>query len=215
MMPPGDIETRIAACTGCHVGAPRDDINGLPLRDVNHDLIAAGHPRLSFEYNIFLSNLPPHWRAGAAANDVRSWAVGQVTSLQQALKLLAYRADPQNHAPWPEFAEYSCFSCHHDLAEPSWRQKQASSKRRPGSLLWSTWYRDMPLALAEVEKESKCVEPLVDLQVRIERAGSSGQSVVAMASTAHESLAELKQSLLGSKLDAAAIQAFLLSNHAR
>lgn len=215
MMPPGDIEARIAACAGCHVGAPRDDINGLPLRDVNHDLIAAGHPRLRFEYNIFLSNLPPHWRAGVAANDVRSWAVGQVISLQQAVKLLAFRADPKSHAPWPEFAEYSCFSCHHDLAEPSWRQERASTKRKPGSLLWSTWNRAMPAALAELQKQSKCVQRLVELQVRIEHAGSSGVSVAAMASAAHDKLADLKQALLASKLDAGTIRTFILNNYAR
>jgi hypothetical protein len=131
------------------------------------------------------------------------------------LKLLSYRADATNQAPWPEFAEYSCFSCHHDLAEPSWRQKQASTKRKPGTLLWGTWYRAMPAALAELQKQSKSVQTLADLQVRIERAGSSGESVVVMASAAHDKLADLKQALLASKLDAGTMRTFLLNNHAR
>src|SRR5262249_35632430 len=37
-----DVVVRARLCAGCHVGAP-----GM---DVNHDLIAAGHPRLNFEF---------------------------------------------------------------------------------------------------------------------------------------------------------------------
>ena len=47
---------------------PRSDLRGLPrrehsadgqtVRDVNHDLIAAGHPRLNFEFSAFLDNMP-------------------------------------------------------------------------------------------------------------------------------------------------------------
>src|SRR5262245_20246109 len=113
-------------CVGCHVGAPPDKDKQLPLRDINHDLIAAGHPRLKFELDVYLDNLPPHWnqaanrkRDGAAAH-VRAWAHGQAASAQAALELLAFRAAEKNGRPWPEFAEYDCFACHHDLHAESW-----------------------------------------------------------------------------------------------
>src|SRR5262245_1134822 len=48
-----DPAVRAEVCAGCHVGAPG--------RDVNHDLIAAGHPRLNFDYATYLRALPPHW----------------------------------------------------------------------------------------------------------------------------------------------------------
>ena len=48
------------ACVGCHVGAAPD--KNIPVRDVNHDLIAAGHPRLNFEFGSYQANMPAHWR---------------------------------------------------------------------------------------------------------------------------------------------------------
>src|SRR5262249_7952802 len=44
---------RVRACAGCHVGEPG--------REVNHDLIAAGHPRLNFELTAFEAAMPKHW----------------------------------------------------------------------------------------------------------------------------------------------------------
>jgi hypothetical protein len=143
-------------CVGCHVGSPAAPGFSV-VRDVNHDLIAAGHPRLNFEFAAFLSNLPPHWNAEkkipAPAASARAWAVGQAITTKAALELLAHRASQAKagpkQAPWPEFAEYDCFSCHHDLQAKSWRQEAAYATRPPGSLTWSTWYYAMPRMLAE------------------------------------------------------------------
>src|SRR5207249_2939948 len=125
---------------------------GLPSRDVNHDLIAAGHPRLNFEFGAFLANLPPHWKEKThkpeECHNARTWAVGQVVAAQAALELLADRADPKKEKPWPEFAEYGCYACHHDLGEPSWRQQRGYGGRTPGALPWSNWYFAMPRLLA-------------------------------------------------------------------
>jgi hypothetical protein len=139
------------ACVGCHVGSPAAP--GFPgVRDVNHDLIAAGHPRLNFEFAAFLWNLPPHWhvekKTRAPAASARAWAVGQAVSAKAALELLAHRASSPK-GPWPEFAEYDCFSCHHDLRDKSYRQGTPYASRTPGSLTWGTWYYAMPRILAE------------------------------------------------------------------
>src|SRR5206468_1360723 len=45
MVPLRDVGARALACAGCHVGSPADPTRGYPVRDVNHDLLAAGHPR--------------------------------------------------------------------------------------------------------------------------------------------------------------------------
>jgi hypothetical protein len=152
MTPIGDLPAWAATCAGCHVGAPADTSRGLPLRDVNHDLIAAGHPRLDFEFGAFLANVPPHWRKKERepGYEAKVWAVGQALSAEAAVRLLEYRADPspapdRATKPWPEFAEYACYACHHDLMQV-WRQtKDHYSGRRPGSLPWGTWYL-LPLA---------------------------------------------------------------------
>jgi hypothetical protein len=147
---PGDaasLSERIQVCAGCHVGAPAG--NGAPLRDMNHDMIAAGHPRLNFEYTAYLANMPPHWKNPETPN-AKSWAIGRVASANAALELLADRAKNENQPrahgatlsqPWPEFAEHDCFACHHDLVSKSFRQDRdyLGKDRKAGSLLPNRW----------------------------------------------------------------------------
>jgi hypothetical protein len=152
MNPVTDILALAQTCAGCHVGAPPGP-HAPEARDVNHDLIAAGHPRLNFELGAFLAHLPPHWNTSAKKrgqdHETRTWAVGQLVSAASALQLLAHRAASAKTAPWPEFAEYDCFACHHDLRQPSWRQARGYGKRLPGSLPWSDWYDPMPGLLTD------------------------------------------------------------------
>jgi hypothetical protein len=127
---------RADLCVSCHVGGAD--------KDVNHDLIAAGHPRLNFEFGAFQAIMPKHWREeGENAQpdfEARAWALGQVASAQAALALLEHRCRGDT-LPWPEFAEYDCFACHHDLREPSWRQEPGHyANRLPGAFPWGTWY---------------------------------------------------------------------------
>jgi hypothetical protein len=162
-----DLAVRAGVCVKCHVGTKDGDMN--------HDLIAAGHPRLNFEFAAFMANMPRHWSIQnpieAARKkpsfEVHSWAVGQAATAKAALELLAYRADPNiaplkgATKPWPEFAEYDCFSCHHNLLGESWRQKRGfeNPKRKPGAFLWSDWYVTMPLSLASDDATLKLTLP--------------------------------------------------------
>ena len=75
--------------------------------------------------------------------EARVWAVGQVVSAKAALELLAERAEPKSGKPWPEFAEYACFACHHDLKQPSPRQNRGFVGQLPGTLIWNPWYVEM------------------------------------------------------------------------
>src|SRR5262249_7174292 len=114
-----DLAVRAESCVACHVGSPN--------REVNHDLIAAGHPRLRFDLGAYLANYPKHWsdardKAGRPALEAQVWAIGQVVSAQAAVKVLQHRAAAADK-PWPEFAEYDCFACHHSLSAPNWRQE--------------------------------------------------------------------------------------------
>ena len=101
-----DLVGRTRLCVGCHVG---DAGSGeMPAREVNHDLIAAGHPRLYFELSAYLDNMPAHWiekginggvptrsdpRPSPAADfPARAWAVGHLVALEASLKLLESRA---------------------------------------------------------------------------------------------------------------------------
>ena len=135
------LSDRAKLCVGCHVGDS--------TRQVNHDLLAAGHPRLIFELDAFLTALPRHWQephekpganGGAGDFHAKVWEVGQIETTVAALDLLKSRvaAAARGDAPWPEFSEYDCFACHHELAKPSWRQADAP-QRPPGALSWGSW----------------------------------------------------------------------------
>lgn len=141
-----DLETRVSKCAGCHVG----DAD----RDVNHDLIAAGHPRLAFEYSAYHQIYPKHWNRyqevaprGPYGDDLelKHWAVGQVATAKAAVELLLARAAKADTQPWPEFSEYGCFACHHSLSAPAedaipWRRNPRYAGLKVGSLPYGTWY---------------------------------------------------------------------------
>jgi hypothetical protein len=198
MVPTRDIAARTQACAGCHVGAPPGP-EGVD-RDVNHDLIAAGHPRLNFEPAAFLANLPPHWNPSARQpqrNDAQAWAVGQAACAEAALALLTQRAGGQ---PWPEFAEYDCFACHHDLEAKSWRQSKqhyggAGRKRTPGALPWGDWYFSMPRLLAADLDDPELGKRLDALASTMQRPLPDGRQVQREAGAATAAVKKLRDRL--------------------
>jgi Cytochrome c554 and c-prime len=151
-VPLKDYVTRAMSCAGCHVGEAG--------REVNHDLIAAGHPRLAFEYTRyhFADRYTQHWREPVAnpTFELRTWYVGQVATLRAAVALLAARADravsdPAHH-PWPELSEGSCYSCHRGIAK-SPRAGGVLAPRPTGSLPWQTWYAGLADLLPKVHPQ--------------------------------------------------------------
>ena len=124
-----DPAVRAETCAGCHIGAPANDIT--PRRDVTHDLIAAGHPRLNFEFTTYLRQMPPHWKEkDREKNEPRPkgfeaqfWAIGpECLHGGIVLRLLNDRATGPRTAGGS--AEFNCYACHHDL--------QSDSGRAPG-----------------------------------------------------------------------------------
>jgi hypothetical protein len=125
------LDRRVDVCMRCHIGSAD--------AEVNHDLIAAGHPPLRFEFGSYFANLPRHWPESGRESETERWAVGQTKSAQAALALLEHRA---RKGVWPEFAEYNCYDCHHDLKNDSWRRE----RRVTGTVRWGSWYcSDMSL----------------------------------------------------------------------
>jgi hypothetical protein len=138
MTPTKNLAYRARQCAECHIGTPD--------KDVNHDLYAAGHPPLYYEFSAFLGSMPKHWSEGEDKArypdlDFRAWAVGQVVSANAAMELLAHRASNKSTNPWPEFAEYNCSACHHSLrvagASPS---ETYPADHKLGVLPWGSWF---------------------------------------------------------------------------
>jgi hypothetical protein len=120
-----NINARGTTCAGCHIGNAR--------KEVDHELIASGHPILQFELDNYTEQMPPHWKPGRDTHGVRAWAVGQVVNLRESLDNLSRHARGDE---WPEFAEMSCFNCHHDLKNSTWRQERGWPDRA-GLPTWS------------------------------------------------------------------------------
>jgi hypothetical protein len=157
-----NLTERARMCAECHVGSRN--------KDVNHDLIAAGHPRMAFELSAYHSNLPKHWKREPVPSDqldAKLWLLGQVVSAESSAELLAQRA-ANSRAPWPEFSEYDCFACHHDLADPSWRQKEQNSPPRPlGIARWGSWHFQLVSLVEQATGEKG--DALEELRQEMER----------------------------------------------
>jgi hypothetical protein len=122
---------RSEKCMSCHVGTAE--------KFVDHEMIAAGHPDLTFDLSYFSFYMPTHWKLPEQNNawrSVQAWGTGQAVQLRESLDRLARRAEGPT---WPEYAELECFACHHSLtaAGDSWRQERGYSGRRPGNPPWN------------------------------------------------------------------------------
>ncbi|EMI16623.1 hypothetical protein RMSM_06454 [Rhodopirellula maiorica SM1] len=130
----GDLYVRARMCASCHVG-DKD-------RDMNHDIIAAGHPALRYELATFHAWQPKHWRDAEAKDrtyyEAQLWLAGQIAATDASLALLETRAvkSHSNHQ-WPEFAAYDCASCHHNLGLQNARAP-ITDDRKAGAL-YSSW----------------------------------------------------------------------------
>lgn len=137
-----DLFVRARMCSTCHVGSAE--------HDMNHDMIAAGHPPLRFElasYHALIER--KHWddqprRLAEPNYEVQLWATGRIAAAEASLALLKGRAEraaakPERHA-WPEFAEHNCLACHQPL-RPSLEGlfSERSRERAAGVPPWQTW----------------------------------------------------------------------------
>ena len=119
------VSARGAVCVACHVGNMK--------KEVDHELIASGHPILAFELDNYTESMPPHWTPGRPTHGVKAWSVGQVVKFRESLDNLARHARGQE---WPEFSDMSCFNCHHSLKASTWRQERGWPERA-GLPAWS------------------------------------------------------------------------------
>ncbi|HWW61036.1 MAG TPA: multiheme c-type cytochrome [Thermoanaerobaculia bacterium] len=104
------LPVRAASCDACHVGTRN--------KEVDHELIASGHPLLAFELDNYSATMPAHWNPNPT-HGARAWATGEAVKFRDALDNLARHARGEK---WPEFSDMSCTNCHHSLKGSQWRQ---------------------------------------------------------------------------------------------
>ena len=108
-----DLRVRAHGCHRCHLGSE--------TKEVDHELIASGHPLLAFELDNYTETMPPHWTSRRETHGVPAWAVGQAMAFRDSLGNLARHARGER---WPEFSDMSCSNCHHSLEGSAWRQER-------------------------------------------------------------------------------------------
>jgi hypothetical protein len=120
-----DLRVRAHGCDRCHLGSAE--------KEVDHELIASGHPLLAFELDNYTETMPAHWTPRKETHGVPAWAAGQAMAFRDSLANLARHARGEK---WPEFSDMSCANCHHALEGSAWRQERGWTGRA-GLPAWS------------------------------------------------------------------------------
>src|SRR3990167_4130860 len=122
-------QVRARVCLDCHYGSAKTG------QFVTHSMMAAGHPRISFELDLF-SALQQHHDVDSdyisrkgRLDSVRLWAVGQAEAVKRATALFA-RPEFGMRGMFPEFYFYDCHSCHRSITDGP--QRQLTFETNPG-----------------------------------------------------------------------------------
>jgi len=132
LFPLPDPAQRARLCLSCHLGTEE--------KYAGHDMMAAGHPRLTFELAAFTTNQPAHFVVDAdyverkgEVSTARIWAEGLIGSVRAQLALIqSPRFD--GHGLFPEIGFFDCHSCHHPMDDVRWSSLALQRGLAPGAL---------------------------------------------------------------------------------
>lgn len=134
--------TRAGVCLDCHLGSARTG------QYVTHRMMAAGHPRISFELDLF-STMQQHHDEDAdyaqrkgRTDSVRFWAVGQAMALNRSMML--YASGRGTEGAFPEFTFFDCHSCHRRIFDQA--DRSLTFETNPG--------RPIPFAMPPFNDEN-------------------------------------------------------------
>ena len=109
-------QVRASVCLDCHFGSDK------PGQFVSHAMMAAGHPRVSFELDLF-SAMQQHYdfdddyqRRKARPDSVQLWAVGQAEAVQRSTRLFG-NAKFGAEGIFPQYYFFDCHSCHRRISD--------------------------------------------------------------------------------------------------
>jgi hypothetical protein len=131
LVPLENPRARAAICLDCHFGSADQN------QFVTHRIMAAGHPRISFELDLF-TTLQQHHQEDAdygnrkgMVDSLQMWAIGQTMALERSLSLFANPARG-TEGMFPEFYFFDCHSCHRRISdEANFRPSAIANPSRP------------------------------------------------------------------------------------
>ena len=185
---------RARLCLSCHFGTSD--------KYVTHRMMAAGHPRMSFELDTFTSLQPAHFKVDAdylrrkgAFDGVKAWAVGQAVAVSTRMEILL---DPKRGRDgiFPELTLFDCHACHHPMADARWQASSAFGARVGPGLVRLNDANLLMLRLVLRQIEPEMAERLAAAVRRLEQAlvgadnfAERAQAVKALADEAARKIA--------------------------
>lgn len=177
MYPTADFLERANLCLSCHYG--NDD------KFASHQIMGAGHPRLSFELDTFQALQPAHFQIDEdykkrkpTASHTKTWALGQIAATKTQLHLLQGRLFSQPSV-FPELALFDCHACHtNSMHKLDWRRRINTALSRPGSVPIADGHLRMASVIASQINKSDA-RKLVELSQALQKAsGENRQRIV-------------------------------------
>ncbi|MEZ5696094.1 MAG: multiheme c-type cytochrome [Sphingomonadaceae bacterium] len=114
LIPLDQPQARAKVCLDCHFGSTDTG------QFVTHEMMAAGHPRVSFELDLFSALQQHHEIDGdyvdrkGRLDSVKLWAVGQAEAVRRSTDLYA-RPQFGMQGLFPEYYFFDCHSCHRPI----------------------------------------------------------------------------------------------------
>jgi len=147
LYPSANLAERALLCESCHVGNAD--------KAATHDMMGAGHPRLSFELDTYLALEPPHYTVDAnyrrrkpAFNHTQTWAAGQLQATVLQLESLQGEF-VRKGGVFPELSLFNCGACHDSsMQRPEWRRRAMTELTAPGMVPLNDAYWRMSWLIA-------------------------------------------------------------------
>lgn len=187
MYPGNEAAARADLCLSCHLGTEN--------KFADHAMMAAGHPRLSFELDTFTElwrtlGRQPHFRNDAEYRERKpvpghsyTWAVGLIAEARLRLDLIA-SSHFDGIGMFPELAFYDCHACHRSMKTVQWNRLPRHGSAAPGMPFINDGTFVMSLALA------RAIHPEVedDLLAALRELHAAGNDSVASIRAAAKKL---------------------------
>jgi hypothetical protein len=197
MYPISDNMARARLCLSCHLG------NAQKL--VTHRMMAAGHPRMSFEMDTFSQILPPHYPP--RSDGVRMWALGQALAAEELLALLT-DAKRGRDGLFPELVLFDCHACHHPMSDK--RYAGARTGVSPGAVRLNDSYLLMVRHIAR-RVDAAAGEALARESPRLHAALAGGDDALARARAVQATIQELLPKIAAYRFSTEDLRAVLLA----
>ena len=198
LFPTADPLKRAELCLSCHYGTSD--------KFATHEIMGAGHPRLSFELDTFAALQPPHYvvdddylqRKPHSASPIQ-WALGQLAAAQAQLKLLQGPL-MQESKLFPEIAFYDCHSCHHRMSNIRWQQRIATKKLEPGTVRLNDGHLIMAYVISQQVRPDLAKDLLKQIQNLHLAAAESKSRLAKLSKQLSRSLDQVNTQLLDNPL---------------